>query len=185
MKENMEDEKEDLQEDNSESVASASSDGAPQSELIAQQEKLVEANAKAAEYLDGWQRAQAEFANYKKRQVRDQELMEGEARARVLKRYLEIADDLELILNNKPTEGAAAQWAKSIELLQRKLQGFLDAEGLARIDPLGESFDANLHEAVTQEDSEKYESGIVSEVLRPGYMIGERVLRPASVKVAK
>lgn len=184
----MDEDKENLQEENSEAVmeseggASESADG---NQAMALQEKLAQAEAKATEYLDGWQRAQAEFANYKKRQVRDQELMEGEARARVLKRYLEIADDLELILKNKPTEGAAAQWAKSIELLNRKLQTFLDAEGLTRIDPLGETFDANLHEAVTQEESENYESGTVSEVLRPGYMMGERVLRPASVKVAK
>ena len=179
----MDEEKEMPEENNCEAVASAGSDGGDQ--LVALQEKLAEAQAKSAEYLDGWQRAQADFSNYKKRQSRDQELMENEARARVLKRYLEIADDLELILKNKPHEGVGAEWAKSIELVDRKLQSYLEAEGLIRIDPLGKPFDANLHEAVTEEESEKHKSGTVTEVLRPGYLLGERVLRPASVKVAK
>jgi molecular chaperone GrpE len=164
------------------SQSDVSADG---KQVIALQEKLTEANAKAAENLEGWQRAQAEFANYKKRIARDQDQMAVDARGRVLKRYLEIMDDLDLILKNKPNEGNGADWSKSIELLHRKLQGFLETEGLTRIDPLGEPFDANLHEAVTQETSDEHESGTVTEVLRPGYLLGERVLRPASVKVAK
>jgi molecular chaperone GrpE len=154
-------------------------------ELIALQEKLVGAQAKADENLDGWQRAQAEFANYKKRMARDQDQLSAEARGRVIKRYLEIIDDLELALRNKPHDGTGADWAKGIDLIYRKLQSFLDSEGLTRIDPLGEPFDANVHEAVTEEHSDEYESGTVIEVLRPGYMLAERVLRPASVKVAK
>lgn len=165
-----------------ETAEKAGTDG---KQLIALQEKLAESEAKAAEYLDGWQRAQAEFSNYKKRQMRDQDQMANEARSRVLKRHLEMVDDLELILKNKPHEGAGAEWAKGIELLYRKLQSFLEAEGLTRLDPLGDPFDANLHEAVTEEESEKHESGTVIEVLRPGYLLGDRVLRPASVKVAK
>lgn len=154
-------------------------------QMIPLQEKLAEAEAKAAEYLDGWQRAQAEFSNYKKRQMRDQELLANEARSRVLKRYLEIMDDLELILKNKPQEGPGAEWAKSMDLLFRKLQSFLEAEGISRLDPLGEPFDANMHEAVVEEKSEAHKTGTVIEVLRPGYLLGERVIRPASVKVAK
>ncbi|MGH2583163.1 MAG: nucleotide exchange factor GrpE [Anaerolineales bacterium] len=154
-------------------------------ELIALQEKLAELQSKADENLDGWQRAQAEFANYRKRMARDQEQFSAEARGRVIKRYLEIVDDLELALKKLPQEGAGADWAKGIDLIYRKLQSFLDSEGLTRIDPLGEPFDANLHEAVTQERSDEHESGTVIEVLRPGYMLADRVLRPASVKVAK
>ncbi len=156
-----------------------------QAELIALQEKLAEAQAKATENLEGWQRAQAEFSNYKKRISRDQEQLAAEARGRVIKRYLEVVDDLERALKNKPTEGAGAEWAQGIELVCRKLQIYLESEGLTRMDPLGQPFDANLHEAVTEEKSDEHESGTVIEVLRPGYMLGERVLRPASVKVAK
>lgn len=155
------------------------------SELIALQEKLAEAEAKSAENLDGWQRAQAEFANYKKRVARDAEQLGADARVRVLKRYLEVMDDLDLALKNKPQDGEGADWAKGIELIYRKLNSFLETEGLTKLDPLGEMFDANLHEAVTEEESAEYDSGVIIEVLRPGYMLGERVIRPAAVKVAK
>lgn len=146
------------------------------------QQELQAAHAKAAENLEGWQRALAEFANYKKRMARDQEAQEAEIRGRVIKRYLEIVDDLELALKNQP-EGQ--EWGQGIELIYRKLLSFLDAEGVTRVDPLGQPFDANLHEAVAQEQNPDYASGTVSEVLRTGYTLGERVLRPAAVKVAQ
>ncbi|MBX3045599.1 MAG: nucleotide exchange factor GrpE [Anaerolineales bacterium] len=157
----------------------------PHSETAADlglQQELAAAHAKAAENLEGWQRAQAEFANYKKRMARDQELQEAEVRGRVIKRYLEIVDDLELALKNMP---AGDEWGQGIELIYRKLLSFLEAEGVTRLEPLGQPFDANLHEAVVQEDSDEHESGTVTEVLRTGYSLGERVLRPAAVKVAK
>lgn len=154
-------------------------------ELIALQEKLTEAQAKAGENLEGWQRAQAEFANYKKRLAREQEQQSAEVRGRVIKRYLEIVDDLERALAHKPAGGDGAEWAGGVELIYKKMLGYLESEGLTRIDPLGQPFDPNQHEAVAQEESQEHESGIIIEVLRPGYMLAERVLRPAAVKVAK
>lgn len=161
----------------------ASMDGDP--DLIALQEKLAEAQTKAEENLEGWQRAQAEFANYKKRLAREQEQQSAEVRGRVIKRYLEIVDDLERALAHKPAGGDGAEWASGIELIYKKLLGYLESEGLTRIDPLGQPFDPNQHEAVAQEESPEHESGTIIEVLRPGYMLAERVLRPAAVKVAK
>lgn len=149
------------------------------------QEQLSQAQAKATENLEGWQRAQAEFANYKKRQARDLEMQTADMRGRVIKRYLEVMDDLERALEHRPADGEGAQWANGVELIYKKLLGYLEGEGLTRVDPLGQPFDANLHEAISQEESDKYESGTVIEVLRPGYMLGERVLRPATVKVAQ
>lgn len=163
--------------------ASPSVDGS--ADLVALQEKLAEAQAKAGENLEGWQRAQAEFANYKKRLAREQEQLSAEVRGRVLKRYLEIADDLERALAHKPAAGDGADWAGGVELIYKKLLGYLESEGLTRIDPLGQPFDPNQHEAVAQEESQGQDSGTIIEVLRPGYMLAERVLRPAAVKVAK
>lgn len=157
----------------------------PQDEMAGLQEQLAAAEAKAAENLDGWQRSQAEFANYKKRQASQQELQAAEVRGRVISRYLEVIDDMERALKNRPQDEEGAAWAAGIELIYQKLQSYLQSEGLTRIDPLGQPFDPNLHEAVAQEDSDEHESGAVTEVLRPGYLLGERVLRPASVKVAK
>ena len=160
-------------------------EGTDHKQLIALQEKLVETEAKAAEHLEGWQRAQAEFANYKKRLARDQEQLSADVRGRVIKRYLEIVDDLELALKNQPHDGPGAEWAQGVELVYRKLLSFLESEGLERINPLGQPFDANLHEAMAEEESAEHKSGEIIEVLRPGYMLGDRVLRPAAVKVAK
>jgi|SRR3990170_3580433 len=182
--------KQDINDFENEGGTSAVVDPAPESaevnvELITLQEKLAEAEAKAAEHLDGWQRAQAEFANYKKRQAGQQEQQAAELRGRVIKHFLDLVDDLERALKNHPQQGDGAAWAEGIEIIYKKLQSYLGNEGLTRIDPLGEVFDPNLHEAVTQEESSDHESGVIIEVLRPGYMLGERVLRPAAVKVAQ
>ena len=148
------------------------------------QAALEASESKAAEYLDGWQRAQAEFTNYRKRQERERELMRFEAVGRIVKRYLPIVDDLERALQNRPTEGEGAAWADGIELIYRKLMGILEAEGVTRIEAEGQEFDPNLHEAVMQTESDEYESGVIVEVLQNGYMLGDRVLRPAMVLVA-
>src|SRR3990172_3621047 len=103
--------KQDINDFENEGGTSAVVDPAPESaevkaELITLQEKLAEAEAKAAEHLDGWQRAQAEFANYKKRLAREQEQQTAEGRGGVIMRYLEIVDDLERALKNAPKDGA-------------------------------------------------------------------------------
>lgn len=163
--------------------AVASQDGTDALEAL--RLELEEAQAKAAENLDGWQRAQAEFANYKKRVVRDQEQLYSETRGRIIKRYLEIADDLERALRNRPEEGPGVEWAEGVELISRKLMAYLESEGVTQMQIEGQSFDPQLHEAIAQEESEEHASGEILEVLQPGYMLGERVLRPAVVKVAK
>lgn len=157
----------------------------PESKIEELRAQLEEAQTQAAENLDGWQRAQAEFANYKKRLGRDQEQQYTDARARIIKRYLEILDDLERALEISPQDGDGAAWASGVELIYRKFQGFLEGEGLVQMQALGQPFDPNLHEAIAKEESQDYESGVVIEVVQPGYMIGDRVIRPAVVKVAE
>jgi molecular chaperone GrpE len=153
-------------------------------EIVALQESLAQGEAKAAEYLDGWQRARAEFVNYKKRVERDRQQIYQEASARVIKRYLEILDDLERALNDRPQEGQGAAWAEGIQLIYQKIGSFLDAEGVKPIQTQGELFDPNLHEAIAQTESDDHESGEIIEVMQRGYLIGDRVLRPAIVRVA-
>lgn len=149
------------------------------------QHELEETRGKAEEYLDGWQRSRAEFANYKKRVERDQANIYQTTTGNVIKRFLEIADDLERALKNRPQDNEGAQWANGIELIYRKLMGTIEAEGVTRIEPDRELFDPNFHEAISQEDSNQHESGQIIEVLQPGYQIGDRVLRPARVRVAR
>ena len=149
------------------------------------QNELQEVRTKADEYLDGWQRSRAEFANYKKRVEREQAQVYQTTTGAIVKRYLEVLDDLERALRNRPQDGEGAAWANGIELVYRKLQTILENEGVKPIQAEGQFFDPNFHEAVTLEESDGYESGQVIEVLQQGYMLGERVLRPAMVRVAK
>jgi len=157
----------------------------PLEERLALTQAALEASeVKAAEYLEGWQRAQAEFTNYRKRQERERELMRFEAVGRVVKRYLPIVDDMQRALRDRPLEGEGAAWAEGVELIYRKLMSILEVEGVTIIEAEGQMFDPNLHEAVVQSESDEHDSGIVIEVLQTGYKMGERVLRPAMVRVA-
>lgn len=147
--------------------------------------ELEAARAKAEEYLDGWQRARAEFANFKKRVERDQAQVYQNASGSIIKRFIEIVDDLERALKNRPKEAEGAAWAEGIELIYRKFLNILEAEGVQRMDAEGKEFDPNFHEAITQEDSKTHKSGYIIEVVQQGYLLGDRVLRPALVRVAR
>jgi molecular chaperone GrpE len=116
---------------------------------------------------------------------RDQAQTYQSAAASILKRYLSIIDDLERALKTRPLDGDGAAWAEGIELIYRKLLSILDSEGIQPMEAEGELFDPNLHEAIMSEDSDEHESGQIIEVLQQGYLLGDRVLRPAMVRVAR
>jgi molecular chaperone GrpE len=145
------------------------------------QKQLAEAQSQAAEYKDGWQRALADFQNYKRRVDIEKDETYRNAVGSIVKRYLTIMDDLERALQNKSTD----PWADGIELIYRKLKSILENEGLKRIEADGQMFDPNFHEAITSEAGEGYESGQIIAVVQTGYMLGERVIRPAMVRVAQ
>jgi len=145
---------------------------------------LEEMEAKTEEYLDGWQRSRAEFANYKKRILREQAEIHQTARGEVIKLYLDIADDLERALEKKPAGGDGDIWVTGIEIIFQKLISRLESEGIRPMDALGQEFDPNIHEAIMKEESEEHESGQIIEVMQEGYWIGDKVLRPAQVRVA-
>lgn len=145
---------------------------------------LEEMDKKAEEYLDGWQRARAEFANYKKRILRENIDIRQVARGEVIKLYLDIADDLERALQEKPEAGDGETWAEGIEIIFQKLRARLEVEGIKPMNPIGEEFDPNIHEALMKEESEEFESGQIIEVMQEGYWLGDKVLRPALVRVA-
>lgn len=145
---------------------------------------LVEMEAKTEEYLDGWQRSRAEFANYKKRILREQAEIHQAARGEVIKIYLDIADDLERALEGKPSDGDGAIWSAGIDLIYQKLINRLELEGIKPMNAHGQEFDPNIHEAIMKEKSDEYESGHIIEVLQEGYWIGDKVLRPAQVRIA-
>lgn len=151
-------------------------------EREALQSKLAEAETRASEYKDGWARSQAEFQNYKKRIERDNELRYISMKGDIIKKVLPALDDLERALQNRPAEDS---WASGIELIARKLQSILENEGAKRIEAKGVAFDPNFHEAITHEPADGVESGHVIDVVQNGYVLGERVIRPALVRVAQ
>jgi molecular chaperone GrpE len=148
-------------------------------------EELQQAESKAKEYFDGWQRERADFANYKRRIERDQQMIAQSMKGEIIKKYLTVLDDLDRALKARPAEGPVASWASGIELIYRKLQAILEAEGVVRIPAEAEEFNPSRHEAITHEDSPDHESGQVIEVVQQGYTLGDRVLRPALVRVAR
>jgi len=159
----------------------------PAEEIAQLRSELDEALAKANEYLCGWQRERAEFFNYKKRMEREQAQGGQNAFATAIRRYLDIADDLERALKskNRPTEGNGAIWADGIDLIHRKMIAAFETDGVKLIDTDEKFFDPNMHEAISHEDSPDHESGQIIEVVQPGYTLGERVIRPARVRVAR
>jgi molecular chaperone GrpE len=162
-----------------EAVAQASSESGLIEEL---RSDLAEAQSQAAEYKDGWQRSVAEFQNFRRRVEADKAEMYQTAVGSIIKRYLPILDDMERAMQARPADLA---WADGVELICRKLQSILEAEGLKRIEAEGQKFDPNFHEAIAQEPAEGVESGTVIGIVRNGYMLGERVIRPAMVRVAQ
>jgi molecular chaperone GrpE len=156
-----------------------------QEENQALRDEVEAARTQSDEYLDGWQRARAEFANYKKRIEREQAQVYQNAASAIIKRYLDILDDLERALKNRPQDGEGAAWASGIDLIYRKLITVLESEGITPMQGAGAAFDPNLHEAISLEENSQYESGQIIEVIRQGYQLGDRVVRPAIVRVAK
>jgi molecular chaperone GrpE len=163
-------------------------DPTPETELQAApslselQEQMAEAQSQVAEYKDGWQRSVADFQNYRRRVEAEKAETYQMAVGSIIKRYLPVLDDMERAIESRPADLA---WANGVELICRKLQAILEAEGLKRIEAEGQKFDPNFHEAISQEPAEGVESGTVLAVIRNGYMLGDRVIRPAMVRVAQ
>lgn len=155
-------------------------------EAASLQVQLAETQTKLDEYRDQSLRAMADFQNLRRRTEREMLAANQNATANVVKRYLEIFDDLERAMKKRPENDEEAQrWVEGVELTYRKFLKFLENEGVSLIDAEGKPFDPNLHEAISQEDSPDHESGTVIGVVQQGYRLGDRVLRPARVRVAR
>ena len=154
-------------------------------EMEALRQELEKAKAQAAEYLEGWQRTRAEFANYKKRIEQERQELLKLANATLIAKLLPIMDDFERAFQTLPRSLARLTWIDGMALIHRRLQAILEAEGLTVIETEGQSFDPLLHEAVTYEEVEGYDDGQIIEEVQKGYKLHDRILRPALVRVAK
>ena len=144
---------------------------------------LAEAETKRDEYLADLQRVQADYENYRKRAVRDQERLVVHAHERLVHELLPVLDDLERTLEAADRHEEAAL-VEGVRLVERSLRKALEKEGLVEIETDG-TFDPHVHEALLTQAREGAASGSVVEVLQRGYRLGDRVVRPARVIVAE
>jgi molecular chaperone GrpE len=136
------------------------------------------------DYHDRWMRKAAEFDNYRRRIERERREQSDQAVVDLLQELLLVVDDFDRALTVEAGEGGQA-YRKGVELIYAKLQDLLRKQGVTPIDAMGADFDPNVHQAVVHEASAEHREGEVTGELRKGYMLGDRLLRPAMVKVAK
>lgn len=155
-------------------------------ELAQLQTALAEAEQRAAAHLDGWQRAQASLANYRKRVEADREELEAMATANLVARLLPALDDFERAFANLPEELRQSSWLEGMQLIEMKVRRVLETEGVQPIAVTpGETFDPFYHQAILYQEAEGFEEGQIVLEAQRGYLLHERVLRPAVVVVAK
>jgi molecular chaperone GrpE len=159
--------------------ASPATPGAPDGATT----ELEEAQARAEEYRHHLQRLQAEFDNYRKRVLKEQTNAVEMAAEPAIRRLLEVVDDFELALMAANERPDFDRFLHGVELVYAKLADALRAEGLERIEAEGKPFDPELHEALMQ--SGEGDHVVVADVLRPGYTLRGRVIRPAGVRVER
>lgn len=137
------------------------------------------------DYRDRWMRKAAEFDNYRRRIEKERREQADQAVENLLLDLLAVVDDFERALKVESGAADSDAYRKGVELIYAKFQDLLRKKGVTPIDALGADFDPNVHQAVVHEASADHREGEVTGELRKGYRIGDRLLRPALVKVAK
>ena len=149
------------------------------------QANLEEAERERGQYKALLQRVQADFLNYKRRTEEERQEMVKHTSADLILKLLPILDDFQRALDHVPANTDEAQWMEGMSLVERKFQALLEAEGVNRIQAQGQRFDPWEHEALFHEESSEEPEGTVLRVIRDGYKLHDRVLRPAQVSVAR
>ena len=156
----------------------------PDVDALASTDLVSDLQRERDDYNDRWLRKTAEFENYRKRVERERREQADQTVIDLLLELLLIDDDFDRALTVDAGEGGSA-YRRGVELIHGKLQDLLGKHGVRPIEALGSDFDPNVHQAVIHESSPGHREGEVIGELRRGYTIGERLLRPAMVKVAK
>lgn len=166
--------------------AQAADEGAAQAEPDANDGTDKADAEKAAKFEQQFVRLQADFANYKKRTASEKLQISEVVKMDVLSRILPVIDNFERALK-APTDAVSDDvhsFIEGYEMIYKQLMAVLEKEGVTKIEAVGKPFDPNYHQAVMRVPSDEYDDDIVVEVLQEGYLLGEKTLRPAMVKVA-
>lgn len=145
---------------------------------------LAEERAKYEEMKDRFLRSQADFDNYRKRMQKEREEMAKYASRSLLEKLLPAIDNLERAIDSSKQSESFEMLAQGVEMVYRQIMDALREEGAVPLETVGKPFDPHFHEAVMQEESDQYESGIVIEEFQKGYMLKDKLIRPAMVKVS-
>ncbi|AOZ91746.1 nucleotide exchange factor GrpE [Paenibacillus crassostreae] len=130
-------------------------------------------------------RTQADFDNYRKRTQKEKEDTAKYASIKLITELLPIVDNFERAISVEVADTQLESFSKGMNMIYRQLEGILQTEGLVPMESVGEPFNPEYHQAIMQVPSEDYEEGIVVEVVQKGYMLKDKVLRPAMVKVSE
>lgn len=149
------------------------------------QEQLAKVNEEKSQWHDQLLRQRAEFENYRKRVEREKQELFAHARIEVIRSILEVLDNLErAVATGQSESGNLEAFLSGVELIQKQLYTSLVNFGLTPVPAVGEAFDPMVHEAVATEVTTEYEHNTVVQELKRGYQLGDRLLRPAMVRVA-
>ena len=144
-------------------------------------EAPADKNADLAAAEDKYLRLAAEYDNFRKRTIREKESAWADSKAQTVNAFLPVYDNLERVLKQDTADEA---YKKGVEMTMNGLKDVLTKLGVEQIPALGETFDPNVHNAVMREDADGIDEETVTAVFQKGYKLGDRVLRPAMVKVA-
>lgn len=147
--------------------------------------ELEKIKKQAKEYLEGWKRSQADYLNFKRRVEDGRKDMADLVKSDLILKILPVLDNFKRAFKHIPFDQQDSDWVLGIKQLEKQLENILEAEGLERIESLKKPFDPNLHEAILSIEDKNHKSGIIIEETEAGFKLGDKVIRPAKVKVAK
>ncbi|MNC43097.1 heat shock protein GrpE [compost metagenome] len=140
--------------------------------------------AEVEEHKQRLLRTQADFDNFRRRTQKEKEELGKYASAKLITELLPVVDNFERALSTSSDNAEIASYSKGVEMILRQFEGILQAEGLTAMETVGQPFNPEYHQAIMQVESEDHEEGIVVEELQKGYLLKDKVLRPAMVKVS-
>ncbi|MFD2702152.1 nucleotide exchange factor GrpE [Paenibacillus shunpengii] len=153
-------------------------------ETLASTEELDRLKALAEENEKRYLRAQADFDNFRRRTQKEKEDLAKYASMKLITELVPVIDNFERAIATAPANTESDSFAKGVGMIFRQLESVLQAEGLTAMQTVGEAFNPEFHQAIMQVESEEHEEGIVVEEVQKGYMLKDKVLRPAMVKVS-
>ncbi|RAP76739.1 nucleotide exchange factor GrpE [Paenibacillus montanisoli] len=163
---------------NEEAAAPADNEGGASDSRLEELAKLAEENQQR--YL----RAQADFDNFRRRTMKEKEELAQYASMKLIGQLLPVVDNFGRALEAAKSGGDVESFSKGVDMIFRQLEQVLEAEGLKAMDAVGQPFNPDFHQAIMQVESDEHGEGIVVEEVQKGYVLKDKVLRPAMVKVS-